>query len=480
MNLLPKTSGSRPRLACEIFADGVVAGRSPEPGLPLAAVAKVGLAESAVMPGLKPGNLADRVAVIAAIRRVLEQVGARSNARNADLTLVIPDAAVRVLLLDFDALPSKLSEALPIVRFRLKKLIPFEADDAMVSFQVMSSSRSIIRVLAVAIPRDVLGEYESAAREAGFEPGAVLPSTLAALAAVDEGEGASLVVNAHAQGFTTAIVRAGILLLHRTIELAEFAPGVPANLPPALFESSAATVGNGTLLPLVDPHDTQAEWAAQEPLPEYGRNPYADRVGTETATQNQDTITDLPVPYARGANQSSIDAYSQRGGHTVDMYAGEAAPVSRSPYASPTLQDELDTQFHNAVLVAPTGLDALTTPEAIEDLSQLAAFAADRGDDVEPLTHTLAPDAQGEELARAVSVAIAYFEDSLSAAPEVLLSAGPLGADHLNSVLREQGIAQEDGVRVRELIAPAELAPGAVTSAVPRGWLAGITGALRS
>ena len=36
-------------------------------------------------------------------------------------------------------LPSKVAEALPVVRFRLKKLLPFDADDAMVSYQVMSS-----------------------------------------------------------------------------------------------------------------------------------------------------------------------------------------------------------------------------------------------------------------------------------------------------------------------------------------------------
>ncbi len=232
MNLLPKASGSRPRVACEIAAAGVIAACSPEPGMPLASVAKVDLPEAAVIPSLKPGNILDRVSAISAVRRALEQVGARPNARNADLTLVIPDGAVRVLLLEFDSLPNKLSEALPLVRFRLKKLVPFESDDAMVSFQVMSSARNLIRVLAVAVPRDVLTEYESIAREAGFEPGAVLPSTLAALASLNEGEGASLVVNAHSSGVTTAIVRAGILLLHRSIELAEPAPAVPANLPP--------------------------------------------------------------------------------------------------------------------------------------------------------------------------------------------------------------------------------------------------------
>ena len=206
MNLLPKASGARPRVACEITSQGVVAGRSTVAGVALSAVAKADLGRGAVVPSLKPGNIADRVAVIAAIRKVMESVGLRGNARGAEMTLIIPDAAVRVLLLEFESLPSKLSEALPLVRFRLKKLLPFEADDAMVTFQVMTHGKTLVRVLAVAIPRDVLAEYETAVREAGFEPGAVLPSTLAALAGIADGEPAALLVNANSLGITTAIV----------------------------------------------------------------------------------------------------------------------------------------------------------------------------------------------------------------------------------------------------------------------------------
>jgi type IV pilus assembly protein PilM len=51
---------------------------------------------------------------------VLEAVCLRSR----EVTLIVPDAAVRVLLLEFDELPAKPAEALPIVRFRLKKLLP--------------------------------------------------------------------------------------------------------------------------------------------------------------------------------------------------------------------------------------------------------------------------------------------------------------------------------------------------------------------
>src|SRR5487761_2304911 len=158
MNLLPQASGTRPRVACEIMPQGVVAARSAAAGAPLSAVARVSLAEGAVTPSLKAGNIVDRVAVTAAIRGAMEEIGERRNVRDGNLTLVIPDSAVRVLLLEFESLPGRAAEALPLVRFRLKKLLPFDADDAMVTYQVMSSNKSIVRVLAVAIPRDVLSE----------------------------------------------------------------------------------------------------------------------------------------------------------------------------------------------------------------------------------------------------------------------------------------------------------------------------------
>lgn len=385
MNLLPKASGTRPRVACEIMPQGVVAARSAEAGAALSAVARVVLAEGAVAPSLKPGNIVDRVAVVAAMRSALEQIGERANARDANLTLVIPDSAVRVLLLDFEALPTRAAEALPLVRFRLKKLLPFDSDDAMVSYQAMSTSKSVVRVLAVAIPRDVLSEYETVAREAGFEPGSVLPSTLACLAGVDDAEPV-LLVNANPVGVTAAIVRGGVLLLHRSVDLQEHAGG--ATLP---VEG----------LPLVDSHETAGEWAAQQPLPEHGRDPYTDQVNDEAAVQDVGGITGMKVP---------------------GVYAGGGEPVGAS-----------DLQ--------PAPLSA--------------------------------------EVAQAVSVAAAYFEDTLAIAPTEVLSAGSLGAEALGRILKTSGVGDDDGIRVRELVETGALLPEAVSASTPRAWLSGVVGALR-
>ncbi len=385
MNLLPKASGIRPRVACEIMPQGVVAARSADAATPLSAVARVVLADGAVTPSLKPGNVVDRVAVTAAIRSALEQIGERASARDANLTLVIPDSAVRVLLLDFEALPSREAEAVPLVRFRLKKLLPFDADEAMVTYQTMSSNKGVVRVLAVAIPRDVLSEYETAVREAGFEPGCVLPSTLACLAAVDDAAPA-LLVNANSLGVTAAIVRDGVLLLHRSVDLQEHS-----------VTTSTPLAG----LPLVDVDETAGEWAAQEALPEHGRNPYADQVADEAAVQDVGSITGMTLP---------------------DVYLAGEVNVGAS-----------DLQ--------PVPLSA--------------------------------------EIAQAVSVAAAYFEDTLAIAPTEVLSAGSLGAEKLGRILKTSGVGEEDGLQVRELVETGALLPDAVTASAPRAWLSGVVGALR-
>lgn len=496
MILSPKVEGNRPRLACEIAAGGVVAARSAEPGGPLMAVARVELAEGAIAPSLKPGNVADRVATIAAVRRALEAVGARSNARNAVLTLVIPDGAVRVLLLDFDSLPGKITEALPIVRFRLKKLVPFDTDDAMVSYQVMSSTRSVVRVLAVAVPRGVLADYETVAREAGFEPGAVLPSTLAAIAGLPESETGSLTVNVYSSAVTTAISRGGMLLLHRTVELTDHSISVPATLSPIPPEMGTAAVdpgifAPGELLPLVDVEDSAEEWAAQEPLPEFGRNPYADAISAETATETSYGVTAMPprAAYAGAGGSGSPDesdswrTYLANPNHAEEpAFLAEQAPVERSPYAAPGVTDDLQAEIHNSLLTSAPLPDSFGGRFAVEErqsLEQLAAYGREGGENGAPV-HTLSPDARAEEIARAVSVAVAYFEDLLSSPPEFLMNAGILGANGLDQMLQEQGLLQEMGLHSRELVGSAALTAEATTASVPRSLLAGVLGALRS
>jgi type IV pilus assembly protein PilM len=205
----------RPRLACEITGAGVVAAR---PGAAEQEIVSsfAPLRPGVLAAGLESPNFTDRAAVSAALRQALDEI----SLKQSKVTVVIPDAAVRVLMLDFDVMPAKPAEALPIIRFRLRKLVPFEVDDAAVSYQVMPGKAGVVRAIVAVSPASVLAEYESAVREAGYEPGVVLPSTMAALAAVSSDD-AALVINRNGTSLTTAITRQNELLLHRTLELTE-------------------------------------------------------------------------------------------------------------------------------------------------------------------------------------------------------------------------------------------------------------------
>ncbi len=251
-SLIPKSSYEvRPRLAVEIRPEGVYAARANDATGAIAQVARAEFAPGTLVPSLRLGNIGDRGEVVNALRHVLTTL---QTGKLRDVTVIVPDLAVRVLLLDFDVLPSSVEEALQVVRFRLAKLLPFSPDAAQVSYQVMGQRARQLQVLAVAIPYEVLFEYESVVREAGFEPGAVLPSTLAVASAIDDtAQVASLLVNASESSLTTAILRRGELLLHRTLELHP--------LPMTTGPDNAVAV----LPPSVHFAENEAEYGADDP-----------------------------------------------------------------------------------------------------------------------------------------------------------------------------------------------------------------------
>ena len=381
MALLPTALGIRPRLAVEIRPEGVVAARAEDAQGIVSAVAFGRLAGGVIAPQLKAGNVLDRTKALAAVKKALDAVALKER----ETTLVVPDASVRVLLLDFDQLPTKSAEALAVVRFRLKKLLPFDTDDAVISYQVMSSSKSGVSVLAVAIPSEVLAEYESLVRDAGFEPGAVLPSTLAACAGLAEADAAALLVNAGDSSVTTAIVQGGVLLLHRTVDL--WAEG--------LHEQVLAAVLADQALPLVDAEQSAGEWAAQKPLNGYG----------------------------------VVDEQDMEAQRIVDHIAARVM-------SDPAIKLEVQLAEHKL-----TGVE--------------------------------------HEVTQAVSVATAYFEDTLAMPPGTVLAAGTMGADALGKLMRAAGFDERE-IRVRELVEPAMLGAEAGTTGIPYGWMAGVRGALRS
>lgn len=208
----PSLNIAKPRLACEIAADRVMAGRLLDHGGGLEACAARELAPGSVVPDLMENNVRQREAVRTGIESALSSVAGHSR----DVIAVVPDAAVRVMLVEFDTLPSDFEEALGVVRFRLKKSLPFDVEKAKVSFHAQKLSDEVRVVAAVGLA-SVIEDYEAVFQEAGFSPGVVLPSMLAALGAAD-GKRPTLVVKVDAHTTSIAILNEDQLQLFRTLE----------------------------------------------------------------------------------------------------------------------------------------------------------------------------------------------------------------------------------------------------------------------
>ena len=203
----------RPPAAIELTPEGVLAAALPgKHEQPVYAFEP--LRPGVLMPAIGELNMTSPEAVSLAIRNALASVSPRTRA----VTVVIPDTAVRVFVLDFDTLPARASEAIPVLRFRLRKMVPFDVEHAGLSYQLLSETKTEARVLVAILPSNILEEYETVVRAAGYEPGAVIPSALAALATVDSSE-PMLAACLSKVAITTSITRGNDLLLYRTLDL---------------------------------------------------------------------------------------------------------------------------------------------------------------------------------------------------------------------------------------------------------------------
>jgi type IV pilus assembly protein PilM len=220
-----------PRIACELSQERVIAARLSEDTTAIDSYTARNIAEGALVPRLSEANLANGDAVRQAVTDALTTVGSRSR----DVITILPDGSARVYLLDFDSFPEKRQDADGVVRFRLNKVIPFEVEDASVSYQSFRNNGKV-RVVAAVVLKSVLAEYEGVFRDLGYSPGVVIPSSLAALGNVESSD-PTMVIKADTGTTTLAIVGGGELLLYRTLENAHAIPPTAEQLVPDVHAS---------------------------------------------------------------------------------------------------------------------------------------------------------------------------------------------------------------------------------------------------
>jgi type IV pilus assembly protein PilM len=225
-----QSATKRPPLACEITAHSVLAAASAAGSV--TGVAARTLPDGTLSPNMVNANVQRPDVLRTAIQEALSAVDGGRH----DVSVVLPDSVIRVMLLDFETLPERQQEAAPLIRFRLKKLLPFDAEKAAVSYQMQRAAGAGVQVIAAVAQASVLEEYEAAVRDAGFQPGVVLPSVLAALGPVD-GSVPTLVVKAEPATTAVAIVDQNELRLVRTIESVTPTAATPGRLAEDIYPS---------------------------------------------------------------------------------------------------------------------------------------------------------------------------------------------------------------------------------------------------
>ncbi|MBI4873383.1 MAG: hypothetical protein HY822_01980 [Acidobacteria bacterium] len=136
------------------------------------------------------------------------------------MALILPDYSARVSVLDFDSFPSDHDEQLSLVRFRLKKTVPFDIESAAVSFhsQTALQGGKRVEVVAAVVALEVVARFEASFRAAGLQPGWVTVSTLAALALVPTG-GIAMLARLSGKTLTVCVLNRSHLRLLRCVEL---------------------------------------------------------------------------------------------------------------------------------------------------------------------------------------------------------------------------------------------------------------------
>ena len=196
-----------------------------EEGISFASVAEPAGAEFArIEPGvLLVSPLHENVQQPHVLEQQIRSLVPANGHRKRRAAVILPDYCARIAVLDFDSFPSDPEEQRALVRFRLKKSVPFDVDAAIVSYveqprpsKVAGSAK--VEILAAVMSSDIVKQYEAPFRAAGFNPGMVTTSSIAALNLL-QANGITLLVKLSGRILSVLVLLDNAVKLARCIEM---------------------------------------------------------------------------------------------------------------------------------------------------------------------------------------------------------------------------------------------------------------------
>ena len=154
-------------------------------------------------------NVLDAELLKQTLRSVLERSGAADQTR---IALTLPDYLARISVIELADAPRTTAETLEMLRFRLGKSIPFDAEAARIAFEPVPGAKSTF--VTGVMHEAVVSQYEDLLGELGLHVGLVLPGSLSLLQIAESvarkylAPGSDFfLVNVESDYFTVSLVR---------------------------------------------------------------------------------------------------------------------------------------------------------------------------------------------------------------------------------------------------------------------------------
>jgi type IV pilus assembly protein PilM len=160
-------------------------------------------------------NVTDPDEFVMTVRSLSATQAAR---KRKDAALILPDYSARIAVLDFDQFPSDAKEQASLVRFRVKRSVPFDVDSAALSYFAQAGEKGHVDVVVVLAPLEIVSRYEAPFRTAGMNPGLVTMSSLAALELAPD-HGLSVFAKLTGRVLTVLVRDKHILKMARCLEM---------------------------------------------------------------------------------------------------------------------------------------------------------------------------------------------------------------------------------------------------------------------
>ncbi len=203
-----------PEYVFELSSDGLAWARTQEP----ARVEWIPLPAGAI----EVGPISDNVKRPDELARAIKSVAPPLPNRRRRAALLLPDYCARVAVLDFDTFPSDPVEQVQLAKFRIKRVVPFDIESAVVACHPSPRpGEKKVDVTVAAVNLEIATHFEAPFRAAGYHCGFVTISALAALSLAGRSPGPLIVAKRSGLALAVSLVKQNHLRMFRCVELQE-------------------------------------------------------------------------------------------------------------------------------------------------------------------------------------------------------------------------------------------------------------------